>query len=108
LSITAAAPSTAHPTQVWGEKHNMPDINPLLLCHRFGSADVVAGNQSGLDRSRNHERSEVQRSGRCELRQRTEPTVRKLRRAKRELVKMKHNQGLAKRIPMELAPVLKN
>jgi hypothetical protein len=50
----------------------------------------------------------VQRSGRSELRQCTEATVRKLRRAKRELVKMKHEQGLAKRIPMELAPVLKN
>ena len=92
--LIASAPSAGAGSQhVWHEKHDMPNVRPLL----FGTkSEFVDGRPGRFDESRDRKKDHVQRGRRGDLPQRPAPTMRQMRRARRELVKLQHDKRSGK------------
>src|SRR5262245_39946518 len=83
----------------------MPNIELRVGRDRF-AANVDAGRRRGLGGGREHDHGRMERSGRRQLHERAEPTMRQSRRPQCEVVEIEHDQNLAKWIPLSLVVVL--
>jgi hypothetical protein len=65
-SISTATTAAARRLEFWREKHNMPNVQSMLVGDRFASTNVSC--RRGLDEGQEENNGEVQRDRRGQLR----------------------------------------